>query len=166
MGFRTHFFRATTRLARWGTLLVPNVVVCSLSPSRVHSCLLSDRRGTVSLKFFDTQVLFVSTEEFVLSRLRSNGHTFLLSSFLSRIGRIKDPAVIRRKTPFILFCTVQLRTLHRLLFGHCAVLGTPWSSGMLSSLGRTRLATTAPSANTPQLLIQIKRDQNPVLDEI
>ena len=89
-------------LARRGALLVPSVIPCSLCPliSRIHSCLFTDWRRTVSSKFFDTQVPSISTEELVLprharcvlSRLRCNGHSLLLGSYLSRIGRIENPS--------------------------------------------------------------------------
>ena len=72
-------------LARRGALLAPSAIPCSLSPliSRIHSRLFSDWRRTVSSKYFDTQVLSISTEELVLprharcvlSRLRCNGHS-------------------------------------------------------------------------------------------
>ena len=80
---------------------MPSATHCSLSSfiSRIHSCLFSDWRRTVSSKFFDTQVPSFSTEKLmlprharcVLSRLRSNGHSHLLSSYLSRIVRIENP---------------------------------------------------------------------------
>ena len=91
-------------LARRGALLEPFAISCSLSPliSRIHSCLFSDRRrtGTVSSKFFAIQVSSISTEELVLlrhaccvlSRLRCNGHSLLLSSYLFRIGKIENPS--------------------------------------------------------------------------
>ena len=92
---------AADELARRGALLAPSAIPCSLSPltSRIHSCLISDWRRTVSSQFFDTQVLSISTEELVLprharcvlSRLRCNGQSILLSSYLSRIGRIENP---------------------------------------------------------------------------
>ena len=49
---------AADELARWGALFAPSAIPCSLSPviSRIHSCLFSDWRRTVSSKFFDTQV--------------------------------------------------------------------------------------------------------------
>ena len=64
------------------------------------STLFSDWRHTVSSKFFDTQVFSISTEELVLlrharcvpSRLRCNGHSLLLSFYLSRIGKIENPS--------------------------------------------------------------------------
>ena len=76
-------------------LLVPSTIPCSLS--RIHS--FSDWRRTVSSKFFDTQAFSISIEELVhprharcvLSRLRCNGHSLLLNSYLSKIGRIKNP---------------------------------------------------------------------------
>ena len=92
---------AADELARQGALLVPSAISCSLSPliSRINSSLFSNWRRTVSSKFFDRQVPSISTEELVLlrhtrcvlSRLRGNGHSLLLSSYLSRIGRIENP---------------------------------------------------------------------------
>ena len=92
---------AADELARRGALLAPSAIPCSLSSliSRIHSRLFSDWRRTVSSKFFDTQVPSISTEELVLplyarcvlSRLRCNGHSLLLSSYLSKIGRMKNP---------------------------------------------------------------------------
>ena len=93
---------AADELARRGVLLAPFAIPCSLSPltSRIHSLLISDWRRTVSSKFFDTQVSSIFTEELVLprharcvlSRLRGNGHSLLLGSYLSRIGRIENPS--------------------------------------------------------------------------
>ena len=85
---------AADKLARQGALLAPSAIPCSLSP------LISDWRRTVSSKFFDTQVPSIATEELVLprharcvlSRLRCNGHSLLLGSNLSRIGRIENPS--------------------------------------------------------------------------
>ena len=80
---------------------MPFAIPCSLSLiSRIHSSLFSDWRRAVSSKFFDTQGFSISTEELVLpcharcvlSRLRCNGHSILLSSYLSRIGRIENPS--------------------------------------------------------------------------
>ena len=99
----TRFSRGTTRLMSWPDgerYLRPLQPFCSLSPlvSRIHSSLLSDWRRTVSSKFFDAQVSSIATEELVLprhplcvlSRLRCNGYSLLLSSYLSRIGRIEN----------------------------------------------------------------------------
>ena len=92
---------AADELARRGALLAPTAIPCSLSPliARIHSRLILDWRRTVSSKFFDTQVPSISTKELVLprharcflSRLRCNGHSLLLGSYLSRIGRIENP---------------------------------------------------------------------------
>ena len=92
---------AADELARRGVLLATSAVPCSLSTlnSCIHSCLFSDWRRTDSSKFFDTQAPSIATEEpvlprharCVLSRLRCNGHTLLLSSYLSKIGRINNP---------------------------------------------------------------------------
>ena len=93
---------AADELARRGALLAPSAIPCCLSPliSRIHSRLISDWRRTVSSKFFDTQVLSISTEELVLprharcvlSRLRCNGHSLLLGCYLSRIGKTENPS--------------------------------------------------------------------------
>ena len=47
---------AAYELARWGAILAPSEIPCSLSPLiyRIHSCLFSDWRRTVSSKFFET----------------------------------------------------------------------------------------------------------------
>ena len=89
-------------LGRRGALLAPSAIPCSLSPliSRIHSRLFSDWRRTVSSKYFDPQVPSISIEELVLprharcvlSRLRCNGHSLLLGSYLSRIDRIENPS--------------------------------------------------------------------------
>ena len=101
----TRFSRGTRWLTSWprrGAILAPSAIPCSLSPliSRIHSFLFSDWRRTVSSKFFDTQIPSISTEELVLprharcvlSRLRCNGHSLFLGSYLSRIGRIENPS--------------------------------------------------------------------------
>ena len=92
---------AADELAMRGALLAPSTIPCSLSPltSRIHSRLISDWRRTVSSKYFDTQVPSISTEELmlprhalrVLSQLHCNGHSLLLGSYFSRIGRIENP---------------------------------------------------------------------------
>ena len=97
-----HSFLPRNDLVRRGALLAPSAISCSFSLliSRIHSSLFSDWRRTVSSKFFDTQVPSISTKELVLprharcvlSRLRCNGHSLLLSSYLSRIGRIENPS--------------------------------------------------------------------------
>ena len=130
-------------LARRGAPLVPSAVSCSLSLliSRIHSSLFSNWKHTVSSKFFDTQVPSISIEElvllrhtrYVLSGLRCNEHSLLLSSYLCRIGRIENSSCsacgTRPRTSLISFCTVQLRTLcvARLLANFC--LSTTFGPG-------------------------------------
>ena len=112
-------------LARRGALLAPSATSCSLSLIfRIHSSLFSDWRRTVSSKFFDTQVPSISTEKLVLprharcvlSRLRCNGHSFLLGSYLSRIGIIENPSCSAcghsSQDTSHLILTAQLRTLY------------------------------------------------------
>ena len=113
-------------LAKRGALLAPSAIPCSLFRliSRIHSCLISDWRHTVSSKFFDTQVSSNFIKELVLprharcvlSRLCCNGHSLLLGSYLSLgLGESRIlpavPADTRPRTPLISFSTVQLRTL-------------------------------------------------------
>ena len=129
-------------LARRGALLALSATPCSLSPltSRIHSRLFSDWRRTVSFKYFDTQVPSISTEEIVLprharcvlSRLRCNGHSLLLGSYLSRIGRIKNSSCSACGHPsqdishLILHCPAT-NFLRRSLFGDSLSLYDLWS---------------------------------------
>ena len=114
---------------------------CSLSPLifRIHSRLFSDWRRTLSSKSFDTQVLSISTEELVLrharcvlSCLRCNGHSLLLSSYLSRIGRIENPSCSacghssHDTSHLILHCPAT-DCLRRSLFGDSLSLYDLWS---------------------------------------
>ena len=164
---RLHSFlpgnNTTDELARWGALLVPSAIPCSLSHhiSRINSRLISDWRRTVSSKFFDTQVPLISTEELVLPRhaccvlshLRCNGHSLLLGSYLSRIGRTENPSCstcghhsshsalssYRLFAPLTLWqLSISLRPLVQTL-GSCSASGAPWSSAMPPSLGRGRV---------------------------
>ena len=133
---------AADELARRGALLAPSATPCSLSPliSRIHSYLFSDWRHIASSKFFDTQVPSISTEELVvprharcvLSRLRCNGHSLFLGSYLSRIGRIENPSCSAcRHSPqdtshLILHCPAT-DSLRRSLFGDSLSLYDLWS---------------------------------------
>ena len=130
---------AADELARRGALLAPSAIPCSLSPliSRIHSCLLLDWRHTVSSKFFDTQVPSITTEELVLprharcvlSRLRCNGNSLPLGSYLSRIGRIENPScsACGHSSPdtshLILHCPAT-DSLRRSLFGDSCLFTT------------------------------------------
>ena len=168
---------AADELARRGALLAPSAIPCSLSPliSRIHSCLFSDWRRTVSSKFFDTQVPSISTEELVLprharcvlSRLRCNGHSLLLGSYLSRIGRVENPSCSvcghssQDTSHLILHCpatdsmrrslfgdSLSLRPLVQTL-GSCPPAGAPWSSAMPPSLGRGRVNNNIKTKGQP-----------------
>ena len=115
---------ADERARQWA-LLAPSAIPCSLYLliSHTRSSPFSDWRHTVSSKFFDPQVPSISTEELVLPRharcvlshLRCNGHSLLLSSYLSRIDRIENPSCTacgtRPGISLFSFLTVQLRTL-------------------------------------------------------
>ena len=159
-------------LARRGALLAPSAIPCSLSPliSRIYSRLFSDWMRTVSSKCFDTQVFSISTEELVLprharrvlSRLRCNGHSLLLGSYLSRIGRIENPSCSacghssQDISHLILHCPAT-DSLRRSLFvsvrplvqtlGSFPASGAPWSSAMPPSLGRSRVTNNNNQSN-------------------
>ena len=149
---------------------MPSAIPCSLSPliSRIHSSLFSDWRPTVPSNFFDTQVLSISTEELVLpcharcvlSRVRCNGHSLLLSSYLSRIGRMENASCsacghlsqdtfhlilhcpAADSTPLALWrLSVSLLPLVQTLESFPAS-GAPCSSAMSPSVGRGGVTTT------------------------
>ena len=172
---------AADELARPGALLLPSAIPCSLSPliSGIHSRLFWDWRCTVSSKYFDTQVPSISIEELVLprharcvlSRLRCNGHSLLLGSYLSRIGRIENPSCSACRyssqniSHLILHCPTT-DSLRRSLFGDCLSLrplvqtlgscpasGARWSSAMSPSLGRGGVINNN-NDNSPSYLIQ------------
>ena len=150
-------------LARWGALIVPSAIPCSLSSfiSRIYSCLFSDCMHTVSSKFFDTQVPSISTEElvllrhapYVLSRLHCNGHSLLLSSYLSRIGRIENRSCSAclhpsQDTSYLILHCPATDSLRRSLFGNFLSLHVLWSRpwGVARLLGRHGLPrSTHPS---------------------
>ena len=104
------------------------------------STLLFSRTGGVLSKFFDTQVSSIFTEELVLlrrarcvlSRLRCNGHSLLLRSYLFRIGRIENPSCSacghssKDTSHLILHCPAT-DSLRRLLFGDSLSLYDFWS---------------------------------------
>ena len=149
-------------LARRGVLLAPSAIPCSLSPpiSRIHSCLFSDWRRTVSSKYFDTQVPSISTEELVLprharsvlSRLLCNGHSLLLGSYLFRIGRIENPSCSACRhssqdiSHLILHCPAT-DSLRRSLFVDSLSLYDLWSRswGVARLLGLHGLLPCPPS---------------------
>ena len=141
----TRFSRGTTRMMSWPDgehyLRPPQSLVVSLLLSLVSTlCLISDWRRTVSSKYFDTQVSSISTEELVLprharcvlSRLRCNGHSLLLGSYLSRIGRIENSSCSacghssQDISHLILHCPAT-DSLRRSLFGDSLSLYDLWS---------------------------------------
>ena len=117
-------------------------MLCSFSPLifRIYSSLFSDWRRTFSSKFFDMQISSISTKELVLSRharcvlyrLRCNGHSLLLSSYLSRIGRIENSSCSacghssQDISHLILHCPATY-FLRRSLFGDSLCLYHLWS---------------------------------------
>ena len=115
-------------------------LVVSLLLSLISTLVFSRTRRTISSKFFDTQVSSISTEELVLprharcvlSRLRCNGHSLLLSSYLSRIGRIENPSrsacghSSQDISHLILHCPAT-DSLRRLLFDDSLSLYDLWS---------------------------------------
>ena len=128
-------------LARRGAQLVPSAIPCSVSP------LISDWSRTVPSKFFDTQVPSISTEELalprharcVLSHLRCNGHSLLLSSYLSRIGRIERPFCSAcghsfQDTSHLILHSPATDSLSRSLFGNSRSLRP-----LVQTLGVARL---------------------------
>ena len=166
----TRFSRGTTRLMSWPDGVrysrpPQSLVVSLLLPLVSTLAFISDWRRTVSSKFFDTQVPSIFTEELVLprharcvlSRLRCNGHSLLLGSYLSRIGRIENPSCSAcghssQDTSHLILHSSATDSLRRSLFGDsltlqplvqtlesCLVSGAPWSSAMPTSLGRGRV---------------------------
>ena len=124
-----------TRLMSWPDsehyLCFLQSFVVFLLLSLVSILVFSRTGGVLSHRsIFDTQVSSISTEELVLprharcvlSRLRCNGHSLLLSSYLSRIGRIENPSCSARghssqdTSHLILHCPAT-DSLHRSLFG-------------------------------------------------
>ena len=132
---------AADELARRGVLLVSSAIPCSLSSliSRIHFCIFSDWRRTVSSKFFDTQVASIPIEELmlprharcVLSHLCCNGHSLLLSSYLIRIGRVENPSCStcghssQDTSHLILHCPATV-SLRRSPFGNSLSLYDLW----------------------------------------
>ena len=163
---------AANELARRGALLVPSATPCSLSPftSRIHYALFSNRRRIVSSKFFDTKVPSISTAELVLprdarcvlSRLRCNGHSLLLSSYLFRIGRIENPScsacgLSSQDTSHLIVHCLAKDSLRRSLFGDflslyvlgsCPASGVSWSSAIPPYIGRGQVRTTTSELQT------------------
>ena len=116
----------------------PSTVPCNLYSliARIHSSLFSDWRRTVPSKFLDTRGPLLSTEESVvprdcgrdLSRIRYNGHSFLLNSYFSRIVNPSCSVCglpTQHTCNFILHCPAS-DFLHLLLFGNFFSLFDFW----------------------------------------
>ena len=130
---------AADELARRGAPLVSSAIPCSLFPltSWIHPSFFSDWRRTVSSKFFDTQVPLISTKELVLPHhaccvlFRLCFNSQLLSSYLSRIGRIENPScstcrhLSQDTTHVVLHCPAT-NSWHRSLFGNSLSLYDLW----------------------------------------
>ena len=171
-----------------------SAIPCSLSPfiSRIHSCLFSDWKRTVSSKFFDTQVPLISTEELVLprhaccvlSRFRCNGHSLLLSSYLFTMGRIENPSCsasghsFQNTSHLILHCPAT-DFLRRSLFVDSMTLYELWSrrwrvAGLLGLHGlppcprpskRSNNNNNNNDNNKTALILQFKINLHPLFKE-
>ena len=110
-----------TRSISW-----PDKVWCSSHfplTSPIHFSLLLNWERIFSSKFFNTLVHSVTIEELalprnarcVLSRFCCSGRSILINSYLSGFTKLRilrtAPTVIRTRTLFISFCTLQLQTL-------------------------------------------------------
>ena len=131
------------KLARQETLFIPSAIPCCLSSYLSYPLFFSQTRGLLSHLNSSKHRFFwfplrnlISTELHdhaccVLSRLCCNGHSLLLSSYLTRIGRIVSfyaaLADTSLRTPLISICTVQLQTLRHLLFDDSLSLYDLWS---------------------------------------
>ena len=165
----TRFYRGTTRLTSLQDgeryLRRPQPFVVSLLLSLVSTLVFSRTGGVLSLpnilthRFpqFPLRNLCSLVMLAVLSRLRCNGHSLLLGSYLSRIGRIENPSCSacghssQDTSHLILHCpatdsasltlwrlSVSVRPLVQTL-GSCPASGARWSSAMPPSLGRGRV---------------------------
>ena len=147
--------------ARREALLAPSAIPGSLFPliSRIHLSL-----------FFQTGML-PRHARCVLSHLRCNEHSLLLSFYFFRIGRIENLSCnacghsSQDTSHLILHCPAT-DSLHHSHFGDSLFLslqppvqalgsfpasGAPWSSAMPPSLGRGRITTTT-TTNVKRIL--------------
>ena len=138
-------------LARRGALLAPSAIPCSLSP-----LVFSRTVGVLSLQSILTRRFprfpLRNLCSLVLSRLRCNGHSLLLGSYLSRIGRIENSSCSACGHPsqdisyLILYCPAT-DSLRRSLFGDSLSLYDLWSRpwGVARLLGLHGLPPCPPS---------------------
>ena len=129
-------------LAKAGASLDPSNISVSLTPliSSQRLSLYTSWRRSVQSGFFHHQIPTVSPEELTLprsarcalSRLRCNGHSTLLNSYLHRIGRTETPSCSncgsepQDLSHLVLDCPV-LDPLRRAIFGHTPSLLDLWS---------------------------------------
>ena len=133
---------AADKLARQGRCLrPPQSLVVSLLLSLVSTllfsqaeayCLIEIRRHAGTLDFHRRTCAPSSCSLCSLSRLSCNGHSLLLSSYLSRIGRIENPFCSacghssQNTSHLILHCPAT-DSLRRSLFGDSLSLYDLWS---------------------------------------
>ena len=129
-------------LAKAGASLDPSSISVSLTPliSSQRLSLYTSWRRSVQSGFFQHQIPTVSPEELTLprsarcalSRLRCNGHSTLLNSYLHRVGRAETPSCSncgsepQDLSHLVLDCPV-LDPLRRAIFGHTPSLLDLWS---------------------------------------
>ena len=128
-------------LAKASASLDPSSISVSLTPliSSQRLSLYTSWRRIVQSGFFHHQIPSVSPEELTLprsarcalSRLRCNGHSTLLNSYLHRVGRAETPcsncgSVPQDLSHLVLDCPV-LDPLRRAIFGHTPSLLDLWS---------------------------------------
>ena len=133
---------------------MPSAIPCSLSPfiSHTHSSLFSRTGGVLShLNSFTHTFPSISTEELVLhcharcvlSCLCCNGHSLLLSSYLSRIGRIENLSCSAcghssQGTSYLILHCPATNSLRRSLFGdflpNYDLWFRPWGVAQLQGL--------------------------------
>ena len=158
---------AADELAKRGALLVPSAIPCSLSAliSRIHFCFLRSgavlsHRNSLTHRIprfpWRNSCSLPHHARCVLARLCCIGHSLLLSSYLSRIGRIEYPScsacghLFQDTSHLILHCPAS-DSLHHSLFvslrplvqtlGSLPASGAPWFSAMPPFLGRGRVTT-------------------------
>ena len=153
--FLLHFYQTTTR-SRSHTMSWPDELRCSSQLQSHLVALLSypleDGRRTVSSVFFDTEVPSVFNEEFVLpchprymsSLVFAETDTTFCYSYLSRIGKIKNPSCSAcgystQDISFILHCSAT-NSLRRSLFDDsfsiCKLCSKPWRVARFLTLHR------------------------------
>ena len=129
-------------LFKAGASLDPSIISVSLTPliSSQRLSLYTSWRRSVQSGFFQHQIPTVSPEELTLprsarcalSRLRCNGHSTLLNSYLHRVGRAETLSCSncgsepQDLSHLVLDCPV-LDPLRRAIFGHTPSLLDLWS---------------------------------------